>query len=240
MSDPGAVANDGFYGANDNDPKEEGLVQLCWPKSKHCYRRCRSLKLIKDDPLRDQMRKIIMTKSLFFPDEILWGVLNRESNALTSWTINLKDWCISTISSYLMLLCWWNKVLYNTWGMGYKKGPYFGCWKKAVASYLSFLWQFCPYLLYFSVIDRTPPPPIWGCWQRNGPQFRQEGSPVTPFTVLWGQISWPEQKSSPLLQMTPYVFAWCQNADSALNRIYGQQHQSQERRSTSLCNTFHL
>ena len=40
LSDPGAVENDGLLGVNDCDPMDEGLVQRCWHKFEHRFRRC--------------------------------------------------------------------------------------------------------------------------------------------------------------------------------------------------------
>ena len=40
------------------------------------------------------------------------------------------------------------------------------------------IWQFVVHICwtFLNNWQDSPLPPIWGCWRRNGPQFRQEGS----------------------------------------------------------------
>ena len=54
----------------------------------------------------------------------------------------------------------------------------------------------CSHVLDFSVIDRTPPPLFGVADGEMGRSSDKRGAPVTPFTLVWGQISWADFQCS--------------------------------------------
>ena len=65
-----------------------------------------------------------------------------------------------------------------------------------VQSIFKVLIMFCPHVLDFSVIDRTPPPLFGVADGEMGRSSDKRGAPVTPFTLVWGQISWADFQCS--------------------------------------------